>query len=158
MTWNGMPYTGTRDDKEKRRTLALRIQAPRGVADKAAEKRREKAYDNGLISPTPKDKVGNVSYAPDKVYSDKDTIISAEGAMRSHADKLARHMTLAGHYRHMSAGLAGDGYDPLEPSREPARAQCRKVYGYSPRPNSPFKRAAKAASVVVVEKKGKGGK
>lgn len=154
MSWDGMPYTGARDDREARITLAKRVQAPRGEADKAAEKRRGQAYDNGLVSPTPKDKDGNVSYMPDKVYTDKATIVSAEGAMRSHADKLARHMTLAGHYRHMNAGLAGDGYDPEEPSREPVKAQCRKVYGYKPRASSPFKRAAAKAGEVVVIRKG----
>lgn len=149
MQWDGVPYTGTRDDKAKRQTLALRVQAPRGQYDIAAEKRRAKQYADGCIAPD-QDK-------PEPVYSGKDTVecanIPSQGKM-----SLLHHVTLAGHYRHMSAGLAGDGYDPTEPTREAVKGQCRKVYGYAARPNSPFKRAAAAASSVVIEKKGKGGK
>lgn len=81
---------------------------------------------------------------PALVYADKSVIASDAVKMRSSADKVAREMRRNGD---TFIDYQDAGYSELP------RDAVKVTRSYRARPDSPFKRAAKAASAVVIVRK-----
>ncbi len=127
--------------KKRVERFALAMLSPH--KGRAGARSTARAYDQGLVSPLPRDKEGKVSFLSDLRPMASDTIEGNGLAYRSSADKIARLIKLDGGDKCRGVG---DGYDPDAPVTMPVKV---KIMAYAPRPNSPFKRQSFDSVVVV---------
>jgi hypothetical protein len=120
-----------KDDRVLRKELARRLTLSRGKNDLKAQKNRARAYDLGLI--------GTPCALPDTREYGKDDVVSAQGRMRSMADKLARGIKLDGADKYQG-GPSGPITDPLWRKDQPSVAARR--------PSSPFKKV-KVTPIII---------
>lgn len=132
------PFHGAREDWELRRALKLKAQAPRGKADKAAEKRAANTYR----------KARNIGeFEREEITSDGDVCV-ASGRMPSHSNKLVLGLKLDGADRYDEKR---DGYRMQDGSNVRTTVAIEGRIHNTPvgstmamsRSDSPFKRAKK---------------
>lgn len=140
---SGSAKLGHRVDREVAHKLRVQMEKPRGVADKAAERRR---------AATPRKRV---DYADDTVYS-KDDVVSANVGMGEFGGANAQ----AEFFRPRLTGTK-DKFVFGEDVTNPVQSRIAgRVYNTDqtspiakPRSDSPFKRAKAAAKNVVIVRK-----
>lgn len=139
------PFHGAREDWELRRAIKLKTQAPRGKADKAAEKRAANTCRKARV-------IGEFEREENIVDND---VCVASGRMRSVSDKLARGIKLDGADRYDEKR---DGYRMQDGSNVRTIVAIEGRIHNTPvgstmamsRSDSPFKRAKKA---FIVERR-----